>query len=49
MGIFDRKKIKKFPNGEIEELFYVNISGNKNGDYTRYHENGLVFQKAFFA
>ena len=48
MGIFDRKKIKKFPNGEIEELFYVDINGNKNGEYTRYHENGLVFQKAFF-
>jgi hypothetical protein len=48
MGIFDRKKINKFPNGKIEELFYVNISGNKNGEYTRYHENGTVFQKAFF-
>ena len=29
MGIFDRKKIKKFPNGETEELFYININGKK--------------------
>ena len=42
------KKVKKDSNGNLETEYYVNIKGEKDGDYIVYYPNGNIKQKAHF-
>ena len=42
------KQESKFPNGQLEERFYLNKAGKKDGPYTKWYWNGKIHEKCTY-